>query len=730
MWSGPLQELDTLPPGALLWNYNPQPDWLCAQAAGTDNVNCVHTWVTLNPGDFVTLVIDVLLPPGVVGPVENCVQDVWLPSRDPNDPAVILALEQALNSFGYPVGPIDGVLDVLTMNGIMQLQVDNGLPVTGIPDQVLIDALFGGSAGLPGDANPANDMSCHTVTVVAPPPPVAPAATPVPDLQTRKIQRTASCRPGGLCAFEIWFMNRGPGEWTGIPEIVDVLPQGATFVSATAPAICTQAGRRLTCRYPRQITLAPGVRGRVTITVRMPRNLQPGVRNCVSIPDALNRGDPDPTNNRQCIPVRVAPPVEPDIHIRKIQTDERCASGSTCKFDLWFINRGPGPWTGEPQLVDDLPSGSKLKSGSGQWKCQQSGDNLTCSHGKITIPPGRGVKVTVTIELPANLAPNARNCVRNEGDGDARHDPVPLNNASCITIRTAAQPQPEPGHEPHPEEPAAEPQAPPPAEPADTRVEKKQVGPCKPGHSCLFELKFVNKGPGTWSGKAKLSDLLPAIGAELGTWSPSSWKCAQNGTTVGCEHSGATVPPGEHLSLTMSIHLPEHLDPGAQNCVVLERPEIGRIDPNIIGDRACVKIDLDTPGFTPRPPAVVQPTQPCPEGTVRQNGQCETITRSCPAGYELRGDKCYSTTLTCPKGYVLKGKRCYSTQLTCPKGYVLRGKRCYSTRRTCPAGYVLRGKRCYPIIRRTCPPGFIMVGNLCIRIGGGIPHGHGHGHEH
>jgi len=929
VWSGPLQATDTLPPGATLWNFNPQPDWTCTQAGGA--VNCTSAWLTLNPGDAATLTIDVLLPPGAFGPVENCMQTTWLPGRDPNDPAVILALEQALNAAGYQVGVIDGVLDVVTQNGIRQLEADNGLPITGVPDQAVLDLIFAGNAGLPGDGNAANDLSCATVAVLpagtppplaaAPPPPAAPpgapsdiavrkdqtigrcdagglctyrltfanggagdwtgvpeivdtlpagatlvasasavgcsqsgnsvtcrypqqvtlppndqvAATitvrmpatlppgtqncaeagpsiaandpnagnnrqciPVPaaaDLQTRKIQRTAECRANALCNFEVWFMNRGPTAWTGVPQIVDILPQGATFVSATAPAICAQSGRRLTCRYPRRITLAPGVRGRLAITVRMPRNLQPGARNCVSIPSGVNPDDSDRANDRQCISVRVAPPPVPDIQVLKTQSTETCAPGQECAFDLWFINRGPGDWTGEPQLSDELPPGAKLKRGSGQWRCKLSGSNLTCSHRKITLPPGRAIKVTVTIELPADLAPNAKNCVRSSGDGNARHDPVPQNNERCITIRTTEAPEPteptEPAGEPpvhegvepeapepvHPEKPEAkepeheeptEPHAPPPAEPADTRVEKKQLGPCKPGHSCLFELKFVNKGPGAWTGRAKLSDLLPDANAKLGSWSPSRWKCKQNGAAIGCEHSGATVAPNEHLSLTMTIKLPEHLHAGAKNCAVLERPDIGPVDPNIIGDRQCVPIDIVTPGFTPRPPAVVQPTTPCPHGTVRKDGQCVTTTLSCPAGYILKGDKCYSTqlscpagyvlrgnkcystqltcpkgyvlrgdkcystktTLTCPKGYVLRGKKCYSTQLSCPKGYVLRGRRCYSTQLRCPPGYTLRGRRCYPPVRRYCPPGYVMVGNICVRLGGGgrVPHGHGHGH--
>lgn len=720
IWSGPLWEIDTLPPGAILWDYRPQPDWLCTQASGSDIVNCVHDWVTLNPGDLVSLEIDVLLPFGVTGLVDNCIQDVWLPSWDPNDPGVILAIEQALNAFGYPVGPIDGVLDVVTMNSIRVLQFDNGLPVTGIPDQALIDLLFGGSAGLFGDGNPANDMDCHTVEVIPAPPPVAPVAAP--DLQVRKIQRTAQCRPDGLCDFEVWFMNRGPGDWTGVPEFTDTLPQGATFVAATAPAICNQAGRTLACRYPRQITLPPNSRRQIVITIRMPRNLRPGTQNCASIPIGISLNDPDTGNNRQCIPIRVAPPPEPDIQTLKFQTADECTPGEDCTFDLWFINRGPGTWRGRPQLSDTLPPNVTLKDHSTPWTCRQSGSELSCTHDMVTLRPWRGVKVSVTVTLPNDIAQDARNCVRVGRDVASRRDPVPQNNERCITIRLSSPPEtteppeeelePVEPHEPEPTEPSA----PPPAEPSDTRAEKTQMGPCKPGKSCLFELKFINQGPAVWTGKPKLSDLLPDADVKLGTWSPSAWDCNQEGSAITCEHSGATIARDEHVSLTMTLKLPEHLQPGAQNCMVIEHPEIGPVDPHQINDRHCVTIDVVTPGFKPRPPAVVEPSRPCPRGTVKKDGECLTVTHSCPKGYVLKGKKCYSTRLTCPKGYKLRGKKCYSTKRTCPKGYVLRGKRCYSTRRTCPKGYVLRGKRCYPRVTRRCPPGYLRIGSVCIRI--------------
>jgi uncharacterized repeat protein (TIGR01451 family) len=649
------------------------------------------------------------------------------------------------------------------------------------------------------DPNPANNRRCIPVEVA-------------PDLQTRKVQRTAQCRPGGLCDFELWFINRGPGPWTGRPETVDTLPDGATFVSASGGSICTQAGGNLTCRSPREVTLAPGGLSRLVVTLRMPRNAQSGARNCLAIADALTAGDANPANNRECIDVRISPPPPPDIQVLKTQATNACTPGESCTFDLWFINRGPGRWTGTPQLSDTLPPHATFESGSAPWSCQQSGTTVSCAHDRVTLPAGRGVKVSVTARLPADMPANTRNCVRSAAEGEAGHDPVPQNNERCITIRTTPPPEPEgteptephepapheptpaeTPHEPTPEETAPEhpPEspspprpAPTPAQPADIRSEKKQLGPCKPGHSCLFELKFVNKGPVAWSGRAKLSDLLPdqLWDATLSTWSPSTWKCAQNGTSIGCEHAGATVAPGEDLSVSITVKLPDHLPAGAQNCVVIERPEFGH--PHLIGDRQCVTIDVATPGFAPRPPTVVHPSEPCPHGTVKQGDQCVTLTcpsgyvlkgdkcysteqscpagyvlkgdkcystqqscpagyvlkgdkcystqPSCPAGYVLKGDKCYSTQLSCPKGYVLRGKTCYSTQPSCPRGYVLRGNKCYSTQPTCPSGYVLRGRLCYPPVQRVCPPGYYRSGNVCIRPGYQQPRGHQqpriHGH--
>lgn len=694
VWSGPLWELDTLPPGATLFNYAPQPQWVCTQTGG--QASCMHEWVTLNPGEAVSLTMDVQLAVGITGPVDNCIEDVWLPNWDPNDPAVILVIEQALSGLGYAVGPIDGVLDVVTMNAISAFQADNGLPVTGLPDEAVLGLLFGGSAGLVGDANAANDRACHTVNVTPLPPPPPPAPAAAPDLQIRKIQRSAVCRPGGLCNFEFRFINRGPGVWTGVPQFTDTLPTGATFSSVTAPTTCTQAGRLLICRWPRQITMGAMSMRRVVVTLRMPGNLRPGVQNCAAIPGGINPNDPNPTNNTVCIPVRVPPRPAPDLQTLKIQTSGQCAPGKDCTFDLWFINRGPGIWKGLPRLTDTLPPGAKLQKQSPPWRCRQNGNSVACTRDAVTLRPWRGVKVTVTVRLPTHLGPDAQNCVAIDRVTTTRHDPVPQNNEQCVPINQSPPTTPAPPtHEEHEEEVPATPTAPPqpPAQPPHAGIEKTQLGPCKPGSSCLFEIKLTNRGSSAWTGKPTIADVLPTPDIKLGTWTPSSWQCRQNDRVVTCEQSGAgTIAPNEHVSVMLTLRLPEHFHPGAQNCAVVDRPGV---DPTQSTERTCVSIDTTTPGFTPRPPTVIAPGAPPAPPHVE-----------CPPGTVKRGDQCI--------------------KYTCPSGYVLRGTTCYSTRRTCPSGYVRRGNKCYAIIRRVCPPGYVRIGNTCVHINIHVPPPHIH----
>lgn len=715
-WSGPLRELDTLPPNSFLVDYRPQPDWLCNQAPGTQDVVCTYPWADLAPGDSVTLEIDVLLPFGIAGQViENCVADIWLPSRDPNDPAVILAIEQILAGYGYPVGPIDGILDVNTMNAIAQFQFDNGLPQTGLPDQTLIDLLFPGSGGLMGDWNPANDADCHQVQILPAPAPPVQGPAPVPDIEIRKSQITGQCSPGAICTFQLTFVNRGPGNWTGTPEIVDTLPAGATLVPAGSPFYCSQAGNIVTCRSPQQRTLLPNVPGFDTIRVRMPANFQPGMRNCVDLGPTIAATDPNPGNNRVCVRIRARSPV-PDIQIRKIQKPAVCEAGGTCSFDLWFINLGPGTFKGSPRIIDTLPKGVKLKSASKPWNCRAAANNVTCSHPRLPLRPGRAMRVTLTVKLPKDIKKGTENCARRQYVAGTPRDPVRQNDKECIPVKVKEPPKPpEPPHETPPPHPT------PPAGPGNIRIEKIQSGHCKPGGSCAFEMWYINLGPGKWSGIPQLSDVLPVGGALVSDWAPrGDWECKVGGRSALCTHNPVSLPVGESVRLRLVVDMPTTLTDGAQNCVI----RVGPPDSNPGDDRHCIPVKVTTlpPGYTPHPPAITTPHPP----------HQEPPSTSCPRGTRPSGNVCIKD---CPKGYKLSHGKCIKRVKKCPRGYKkVRGK-CIKPVKKCPYGYRKVGNKCIRPPKK-CPYGTIQIGNVCIRIQtgptiripGGRPPSSGHPH--
>lgn len=60
-------------------------------------------------------------------------------------PNQIIIVQQLLAQRGYDVGPPDGVVGPKTMAIVAQLQKKAGVPVTGIPDKLLLDALLQGN---------------------------------------------------------------------------------------------------------------------------------------------------------------------------------------------------------------------------------------------------------------------------------------------------------------------------------------------------------------------------------------------------------------------------------------------------------------------------------------------------------------------------------------------------------------------------------------------------------
>jgi peptidoglycan hydrolase-like protein with peptidoglycan-binding domain len=169
-WFGPLFVRDIAEPGGLDIA-SVSPPWTCGTLGPA--LVCYHPVVELDVGEFRTIVMDIIVPPNFrSSTIVNCAAVIWPLANSGSSKALIRSVQTTLRVLGYDVGAIDGDLGPRTKAAVAALQNDLGLAPTGVIDQDLLDILFPGGAGLPGDGNPANDRDCDESTVDRPPPTV------------------------------------------------------------------------------------------------------------------------------------------------------------------------------------------------------------------------------------------------------------------------------------------------------------------------------------------------------------------------------------------------------------------------------------------------------------------------------------------------------------------------------------------------------------------------------
>lgn len=396
VWSGPLFEHDTLPPGATLANYGPQPDWICTQAG--DSVDCEHATVNLVAGDSVTLTLDVMLPPGLLGEVENCVFDVWQPSGPNDDALVIEAIEQRLNALGFNPGPIDGVLDAQTQAAITDYQNANGLDPTGDVTDELRESLFPGMAGLPGDADPTNDSDCHVVQVVPPPPPLPPqpiVQPPVPPAPPPIILPTPPAPPIII----------------DLPPIRTWCPPGTIRRHGQCVRIIRRCPEGTVLRHGQCIRVVrscpPGTVRRHGQCIRIERRCPPGT--------VLRHG--------RCVRVvRTCPPGTVRRHGQCVRTVRRCPEGT-------ILRRGRCV-----KITRHCPTGT-VRRGN---RCVRVGDHHVRPCPQGTVRRGnRCVKIAGThgVRCPRGTIKRGNRCVRVKGRTIKRCPPGTLRRGNrCVRI--------------------------------------------------------------------------------------------------------------------------------------------------------------------------------------------------------------------------------------------------------------------------------------------------------
>ena len=416
-YAGPVFVQDFPPEGSLL--FASSFGWSCT--AAEDWINCTSTPVVMAPGDAVTLILTVELPPEILtATVENCGTVMW-PAADATSWArVRLWVEQVL-AFEGRLDPalVDGTMSPETHDAIRAYQHDHGLPETGTITPGLLATMFPASSRMAGDANDANDGMCIET-------PVDPAAVPAPAAFELGIAKdvVGECRPGEECIFDITVTNHGDGAFNGdlsIGEVIVGLRDAdgawvpATWPSAVSPGWnCGGDGSGGACELD-GVYLGPSESGTFRMANALPADFEESrLQNCARFrwegmgvePDAEDR------NDEACIIIDVGlpivePAVEPEPENVDLVTDktgpERCERGGICEYTITVTNDGPDDYVGPIWLLDQWDQGpiDDVQTAAGEWACtEDSFRSIRCRHEPVTLARDESVELTVRWPVP------------------------------------------------------------------------------------------------------------------------------------------------------------------------------------------------------------------------------------------------------------------------------------------------------------------------------------------
>jgi uncharacterized repeat protein (TIGR01451 family) len=356
------------------------------------------------------------------------------------------------------------------------------------------------------DPNPANNTAIAATTVTA-----------SADLSVVKLG-PATITASGALTYQVDVANAGPSA-AGAVSMVDTLPAGVTFVSATGTGwTCTNVGNAsVTCTRP---TLAAGASA-PTITIVVTAPAQPAtLTNTAAVTSTT--ADPDPTDNSSSVSTDVTGSA--DLSIVKTGPASVVA-GATVTYQLAVANSGPSDAVAV-SVTDTLPAGvSFLSASGGGWSCTNSGDSsVTCTR------PGLGAGANapvITVQVQAPAQPTTLSNIATVASTTA--DPDTSDNTSSASTAVTAS--------------------------ADLAISKSAPATVTAGGSISYALVVSNAGPSDAVSPTVVDTLPP--GVAFSSASGGGWTCTNAGdVSVTCTRTslaaGATAP-----TITVVVDAPD-----------------------------------------------------------------------------------------------------------------------------------------------------------------------------
>ena len=267
-----------------------------------------------------------------------------------------------------------------------------------------------------------------------------------PDLTIDK-RHTGSFTLGQPGTYSFVVRNLGPGTSTGVITVIDSLPAGLTYASASGTGWSfASVGQVVTASHPGPLSAEPAQALTFTITVDVGAAAVPQVTNAALVVCA---GDSDPNNNGDLDFTIVSG--LPDLALDKRHTGSFTVDG-TGTYTFVVSNSGSAPTVGAITVRDTLPVGLTYVSANGaDWTFGVSGAVVTATYVK-PLATLDSASFTLVVAVGAAALPSVTNSAVAstpgdlDGVNDRDADQTTVSGTGVLVVeKTAAPPQVEIG---------------------------------------------------------------------------------------------------------------------------------------------------------------------------------------------------------------------------------------------------------------------------------------------